>query len=139
MASPASDPAPDPERARRTTRRLAWACAILTTLIGVFLIADVVRSSDRYGALAWLGVALAGLSIAALIAVYVACARGRTTLGHRLVGRFTVFQLSTVPLVVAVGADILIPARNTGALALLLPWGLTYWLHNLTPPDESGR
>ena len=40
-------------------------------------------------------------------------------------------------LVVAIGADILIPARDTGSLALLLPWGITYWLHHVIPAKKE--
>jgi len=112
---------------------LLWLSAALTVVVGVFLLADVVGDSAQYGALAWIGVAVAAVSIAALLVAEVACALGRLALNQRLVGKLTVFQLATVLLVVAVGADILIPARDTGSLALLLPWGITYWLHHLTP------
>ena len=134
MAPSDSSPDPvDPERSRRTAQRLLWLSAALTVVVGVFLLADVVGDSAQYGALAWIGVAVAAVSIAALLVAEVACALGRLALNQRLVGKLTVFQLATVLLVVAVGADILIPARDTGSLALLLPWGITYWLHHLTP------
>ncbi|MEU4391123.1 hypothetical protein [Kribbella sp. NPDC023855] len=124
---------PNPERAQRTTLRVLWVCAALTVFVGVFLVADITKSADSYGTGAWVGVALAALSVLALITLYVACALGRVTLGTQ-VGRTNLFQLSAVCLVIAVGADILIPGRETGGLALLLPWGITYWLHNLNRP-----
>jgi hypothetical protein len=133
-----SDHAPDPARAQRITRRLLWACVVLTTFVGVFLVADVVRSSSEYGVPAWFGVGLSGLSIVGLIVAYAACGLGRLTLNQSLIGKLTVFQLSTVGLVVAIGADILIPDRDTGGLALLLPWGIGYWLHHLTAVTSDG-
>ena len=102
-------------------------------LVGVFLVSDVIRTADRYTALAWVGVALSALAILSLTVLYAGCASGRLRLNQQAVGKLTLFQLSTLCLVIAVGADILIPARNTGGLALLLPWGITYWLHNLRP------
>ena len=133
-----SDHAPDPARAQRTTRRLLWACVVLTAFVAVFLVADVVRSSPEYGVPAWCGVVLAGLSIVGLTAGYAACALGRLTLNQSAIGKLTVFQLSTVLLVVAIGADIFIPDRDTGGLALLLPWGIAYWLHHLTAATSDG-
>ncbi|WP_433012666.1 hypothetical protein [Kribbella sp. CA-294648] len=128
---------PNPERAQRTTLRFLWACVALTVVVGVFLVADVVKSADSYGTGAWVGVVLATLAILALTTLYVACALGRVTLGTQ-VGRTNLFQLSAICLVTAVGADILIPGRDTGGLALLLPWGITYWLHNLNrAPADS--
>lgn len=116
---------------------MLWAAAALTAVVGVFLLADVVGESAQYGGLAWTGVALAAISIAALLAIDVACAVGRLALNQPLVGKFTVFQATTVLLVVAIGADILIPARDTGSLALLLPWGITYWLHHVIPAKKE--
>jgi hypothetical protein len=133
-----SDHAPDPARAQRTTRRLLWACVVLSAFVGVFLVADVVRSSPEYGVPAWFGVVLSGLSIAGLIVGYAACALGRLTLNQPVIGKLTVFHLSTVGLVVAIGADILIPDRDTGGLALLLPWGIAYWLHHLNAATSDG-
>lgn len=121
---------PNPERAQRITLRVLWVCAALTVFVAVFLVADVTKSADSYGTGAWVGVALAALAVLALTTLYAACALGRVTLGTQ-VGRTNLFQLSAVCLVIAVGADILIPGRETGGLALLLPWGITYWLHNL--------
>ncbi|GAA1564862.1 hypothetical protein GCM10009789_18040 [Kribbella sancticallisti] len=125
------DAEPSPERAQRISKRLLWTCAALTAVIGVFLVADVVKSADTYQPQAWVGVTLSALAMLGLIVLYVGCARGRLDLGQSAVGKLNLFQLSTVGLVIAVGADILIPDRDTGGLALLLPWGITYWLHNL--------
>jgi len=128
---------PSPERAQRTTTRLFWVSAGLTVLVGVFLVSDVIRTADRYTALAWVGVALSALAILSLGLLYAGCATGRLSLTQRAVGKLTLFQVSALCLVIAVGADILIPERNTGGLALLLPWGITYWLHNLRPTDPN--
>jgi hypothetical protein len=103
-------------------------------MVGVFELADVLREIDQYGALAWLGVAVAGLAVLTLIAGFVACALDRMTLRQRVVGKLDLFQVSTVVLLVAIAAGILSPGRNTTALALLLPWGIGYWLHGL---DEA--
>ncbi|NEA36391.1 hypothetical protein [Streptomyces sp. SID13031] len=127
---------PDPERAQRTTVRVLWACAVLTVFVGVFLVSDITKSADSYRPAAWVGVTLAALCMLALATLYVGCALGRVTLGTQ-VGRASLFQLSTVCLVVAVGADIFIPSRETGGLALVLPWGITYWLHNLNRPPAD--
>jgi hypothetical protein len=122
---------PAPERAQRIVARVFWGCAGLTLMIGVFLVVDVVKSAGSYGTLAWVGVALSAVAILGLVALYAGCALGRVDLGRRVVGKLNLFQLSALGLVLAVGADILIPGRDTGGLALLLPWGITYWLHNL--------
>jgi hypothetical protein len=124
-------PEPSPERAQRIVKRLFWTCAALTVVIGVFLVADVVKSADTYKPQAWVGVTLSALAMLGLIILYVGCARERLDLGQPAIGKLNLFQLSAIGLVVAVGADILIPDRDTGGLALLLPWGITYWLHNL--------
>jgi hypothetical protein len=129
---------PSTERAQRITKRILWGCAALCVMVGVFLVADVVHTADEYKPLAWVGVALSALAILGLAVLYVACALGKVDLGKIVVGKLSLFQLSAVCLVVAVGADILIPARNTGGLALLLPWGITYWLHNLNRPADAG-
>lgn len=129
---------PNPERAQRITIRILWVCAALCLIVGVFLVTDVIKAAGDYRPSAWVGVALSALAILALTVLYVACALGRVTLGTQA-GRASLFQLSAVCLVIAVGADILIPDRNTGGLALLLPWGITYWLHNLNRPADAGR
>jgi hypothetical protein len=125
-----------PERAQRYTARIYWTCAGLTAAIGAFLVVDVLRTAHDYRPAAWVGVVLSALAILTLVVVYAGCAAGRLHLDHRLVGKVTLFQATAVCLVVAVGADILIPARNTGGLALLLPWGISYWLHNLNRPTD---
>ena len=106
-------------------------CTALTAMVGVFQLGEILGGIGEYGALAWLGVVIAGLSILALIALYGACALNRATLHSRLIGRFDLFQVATALLLVAITAGVLIPTRNTTALALLLPWGITYWVHGL--------
>lgn len=124
------------ERTQRYTVRIHWICAVLTAAVGGFLVDDVTRSGGRYNAGAWVGVALSALAILALFTVYVGCALGRLHMDQRLAGKLTLFQSTALCVVVAVGADVLIPARDTGGLALLLPWGLSYWLHHLERPAE---
>ncbi|HET6295328.1 MAG TPA: hypothetical protein VFG33_18225 [Kribbella sp.] len=125
---------PRDERAERYAKRTFWLCAALSLMVGVFLVSDVTRSADEYGAAAWVGVGLAGVVILALAVLYGACALGRVRLDRTVIGKLDLFKVSTICLVVAVGADILIPDRQTGGLALLLPWGITYWMHNLNKP-----
>ncbi|HET6986477.1 MAG TPA: hypothetical protein VFI00_07660 [Kribbella sp.] len=136
MAPSEPDPVPDPEQARRTTTRLLWSCAVLTLLVGVFQLSGILRDADGYDALAWVGVAVAALSMLALIAIYCACALERLTLRTRVVDRIDLFQVTTVLLLLAIIAGI--PTSSTGALALLLPFGLTYWLHNLNVAKPDG-
>jgi multisubunit Na+/H+ antiporter MnhG subunit len=124
-------------RARRTAARLLGACAALTALVGMFQLADILRDADRYDTGAWIGVLVALIAILALIAVYGACALNRATLRTRMLGRLDLFQLSTAVLLVAITAGILIPTRNTTALALLLPWGISYWVHGLEAAATS--
>jgi hypothetical protein len=126
-----------PERTQRIVTRVFWTCAALTVMIGVFLVVDVVKSADSYRTAAWVGVTLAALAIIGLAALYAGCALGRLDLSRPVVGKLNLFQVSAVGLVVAVGADILIPGRDTGGLALLLPWGISYWLHNLRPETQK--
>jgi hypothetical protein len=133
MAPSEPDPVPDPERARRTTVRLFWASAVLTAFVAVFQLSGILSGADEYDALAWVGVAVAGLCLLALIAIYSGCALSRLSLHRRVLERFDLFQVTTVLLLLAIVAGVLVPTRNTTALALLLPWGLTYWLHNLKP------
>ena len=135
MAPSEPDPVPDPERARQTTTRLLWACAVLTLLAGVFQLSGILSDADGYDGLAWVGVVVGAVCLLALIAVYSACALGRVTLRARVLQRFDLFQVTTVLLVVAIVAGI--PIHSTTALALLLPWGLAYWLHHLNAPTSS--
>ena len=135
MAPSEPDPVPDPERARQTTTRLLWACAALTLLAGVFQLSGILSNADGYDGLAWVGVVVGAVCLLALIAVYSACALDRLTLRTRVLQRFDLFQVTTVLLVVAIVAGI--PIHSTTALALLLPWGLAYWLHNLNAPTSS--
>ena len=136
MAPSEPDPVPDPERARRTSIRLLWSCAVLTLLVGVFQLSGILSAADGYDVLAWVGVAVTALCLLALIAIYSACALDRLTLRTRVLNRFDLFQVTTVLLLLAIVAGILM--SSTGALALLLPWGLSYWLHNLTVPTSHG-
>jgi hypothetical protein len=135
--SPDSDPDPlpgesvDAERSRRTAAGLLGTCATLTALVGVFQLAGILGDLDQYGAAAWAGVVVALVAVLGLIAGYGACALNRATLRSRVVGRLDLFQVLTVLLIVAITAGILIPTRNTTALALLLPWGVSYWVHGL--------
>lgn len=118
---------------QRSRARVYWVCAVLTAAVAGFLVADVAVSAGTYQALAWVGVSLSALSMLTLIVWYAGCALGRLQLDQRPIAKVTLFQLSTVPLLIAVAADILIPSRDTGGLALLLPWGITYWLYHLRP------
>ncbi|MFC6158096.1 hypothetical protein [Kribbella jiaozuonensis] len=119
------------EKQQRTIIRFLWSCSWLTVLTGVFLLSGVLQTYKTYSALSWLGAVVAVLCLVALIAAYVACARGKLTLRTRLLGPFDLFQLSTLVMVVAVICGLLIPSSNTAALALLLPWALTYWMYGL--------
>jgi hypothetical protein len=112
---------------------LFWASAVLTAFVAVFQLSGILSGADEYDALAWVGVAVAGLCLLALIAIYSGCALSRLSLHRRVLERFDLFQVTTVLLLLAIVAGVLVPTRNTTALALLLPWGLTYWLHNLKP------
>jgi hypothetical protein len=132
MAPSEPEPVPDPERARRTTRRLLWACAVLTVFVGAFQLSGILRSAGEYDALAWIGVVVTAVCLAGLVIIYAACALDRLSLAAR-VSRVDLFQVTTVLLLVAIVAGI--ATRSTTALALLLPWGLSYWLHNLPRTD----
>ncbi len=129
----------DAEATTDRTSTFYWVCAVVCLMIGVFLVADVTQSSSRYTATAWIGVALAAVLILGLTALYAGCARGLLDLRRVLVGNFTLFHASTLAVVGAVGADILIPDRDTGALALLLPFGITYWLYNMKPAEPEAK
>jgi nucleoside recognition membrane protein YjiH len=131
MAPSEPDRQPDPERAQRTRVRLLWSCAVLTVFVGVFELSDLL---GRHDVRTWAVVVL-GLCLLALLILYAACALGRTSLQHR-VGPLDLFQLVTLLLVIAFVAGVLAPTRSTTNLTLLLPWGLTYWLHNLNQPTR---
>ncbi|MEU4196575.1 hypothetical protein AB0E69_32035 [Kribbella sp. NPDC026611] len=134
-----AEPQPDPEKAQRTEARFLWMCGWLTLLVGVFLLSDNLRDNGKYGAGAWLGVVVVVLCLLALIAAYVLCALDRSSLRTRLVGPVDLFQLTTVLMLVTIIVGVLVPPQNRTALALILPWGLSYWLYNLprTTSDES--
>ncbi len=107
-------------------------------MVGLFQLADLLREGvDQYGAAAWIGVVVAGLAVLALIALYGACMLDRATLHSRVIGRLDLFQVSSVVVLIAIMAGIVIPTRNTTALALLLPWGITYWVHGLGAPSST--
>ncbi|WP_432884543.1 hypothetical protein ACQPYH_44105 [Kribbella sp. CA-245084] len=116
---------------QRTIIRFLWYCSWLTVLTGVFLLSGLLQTFKTYSGLAWLGAVVAVLCLLALIAAYVACARGRLTLRTRLLGPVDLFQLSTLVMAAAVICGLLVPSSNTAALALLLPWALTYWMYGL--------
>ncbi|TDU89953.1 hypothetical protein EV138_3534 [Kribbella voronezhensis] len=122
--------------APQSRTHLYWACAVLSALTLLFLLAKVTGPAT-FNTLAWTGAALAALSTLALVTLYTACALGRAHLSTP-VGRFTLFQLSVAPLVIALASAATLPDHYTGTLALLLPWGITYWLHNLPekPADQ---
>jgi len=127
----AAEPTPDPEKAERTIERLMWSSAWLTVLVGVFLVVGIARSDSDYSAFAWLGAVVAFLGLLALAAAYFACARKRLTLRTRLLGPIDVFKGSTVVMVIVVICGLLVPTDNTPALAVLLPWAVTYRLYGL--------
>lgn len=132
---PAPDAVPDPEKARSTKTGLMWTCAGLTAVVGLFQLSGILVDAGRYDALAWVGVVIAMLCLLALIAAYVMCARDMLTLRTRVLNnRIDLFQVITILALVTIVAGVLVPSSNTTALALLLPWGVTYWLHNLKPP-----
>ncbi|MEV6284493.1 hypothetical protein [Kribbella sp. NPDC051770] len=127
----------DAEPTTDRTSTFYWVCAALCLVVTLFLAADISKSNSQYGAVAWAGAALAAVLMLGLTALYVACATGRLQLRRPVTGTLTLFHVSTLCVVAAVGADILIPARDTGSLALLLPWGITYWLYNLKPAEPT--
>ncbi|MGZ0149933.1 hypothetical protein ACXJJ3_22930 [Kribbella sp. WER1] len=128
------------EKARRTVRTFLWTCAWLTVLAAAFLLSDIVQSTKSFGPVGWFSVVLTYLSVAALLVGYFACALGRATLRTRLLSRFDLFQVSTLLIVIAVVFGLLIPTSHKAAVALLLPWALTYWMYGLDrakPPADS--
>ncbi|GAA1604931.1 hypothetical protein GCM10009804_71460 [Kribbella hippodromi] len=135
--APESDKEPDGDKAQRTVTKFLWSCGWLTVLVGVFLLSEIFQSDGKYGGLAWLGAVVSMVSIVAVAAAYVGCALGRIALRTRLLGSFDLFQAITVMMLIAVVTGVLIPTEHTTALALLLPWGLSYWLHNLKTPTPT--
>ncbi|GAA1590700.1 hypothetical protein [Kribbella karoonensis] len=128
------------EKARRMVRTFLWTCGWLTVLAGAFLLSDIAQSQKPFGVVGWLSVVLTYLCLAALVAGYFACALDKATLRTRLLGRFDLFQLSTVVVVVAVVFGLLIPTSHKAALALALPWALTYWMYGTDrtkPPTDA--
>ncbi len=127
-----AEPKPDPEKARSALDRLMWTSAWLTVLVAVFLLSGMLQADGGYNALAWLGAVVAILGLLALIAAYGACALNRITLRTKIVGPADLFQVSTLVVVIVVICGLLVPTNNSAALAILLPWAVTYWLHGLT-------
>lgn len=113
---------------------LYWACSALSALTLLFLAAKV---TSNFGTLSWICTALIVIATLALAALYAACALGRVQLSTSVGGRTNLFQLSVSPLLIALAAAAALPDHYTGTLALLLPWGITYWLHNLKPADQT--
>jgi len=118
-----------------------WGCSALSALTLLFLAAKITGS---FSALAWVCTALIVMATLALAALYAACALGRVQLSTTVAGKANLFQLSVAPLVIAIASATTLPDHYTGTLALLLPWGIGYWLHNLkqnepadTEPDNS--
>ncbi|TDW89570.1 hypothetical protein EV137_3366 [Kribbella pratensis] len=127
-----AEPKPDPEKARSTVDRLMWTSAWLTVMVGVFLLSGMLQAEGGYNVLGWLGAVVAILGLLALIAAYAACALNRITLRTKVLGSADLFQASTLVVAIVVICGLLVPSNNTAALAILLPWAVTYWLHGLT-------
>ena len=126
-----AEPKPDPEKARSTVDRLMWTSAWLTVMVGVFLLSGMLQAEGGYNVLGWLGAVVAILGLLALIAAYAACALNRITLRTKVLGSADLFQASTLVVAIVVICGLLVPSNNTAALAILLPWAVTYWLHGL--------
>ncbi|RZT14659.1 hypothetical protein EV649_5434 [Kribbella sp. VKM Ac-2569] len=132
-----AEPTPDPEKARNAAERLMWTSAWLTVLVGVFLLSGMLQADGGYNILAWLGAVVAISGLLALIAAYAGCALNRITLRTKVVGPADLFQVSTLVVVIVVICGLLVPTNNSAALAILLPWAVTYWLHGLTKPSTT--
>ena len=132
-----AEPKPDPEKARSAVDRLMWTSTWLSVLVGVFLLTGIVQADGGWDGLAWLGTVVAILGLLALIAAYAGCALDRITLRTKVVGPADLFQVSTLVVAVVVICGLLIPTSNSAALAILLPWAVTYWLHGLTKPSTT--
>ncbi|MFC0624930.1 hypothetical protein [Kribbella deserti] len=128
--------------AQRSTALVYWICVVLTLLVGVFLAADA--SAGGYGPVAWVGTSIAAVGLLALAGLYVACALGRirldtTILAGRFSGKASYLHVAIVCLVLVIGADILIPNREAGSLAVLLPFGIAYWLSHVTAEANQAK
>ena len=132
-----AEPKPDPEKARSAVDRLMWTSAWLTVLVGVFLLSGMFQADGGYNVLAWLGAVVAIVGLLALIAAYGGCALNRITLRTKVLGRADLFQASTLVVAIVVICGLLVPTNNSAALAILLPWAVTYWLHGLTKPTTT--
>ncbi|MFD7153188.1 hypothetical protein ACFV9C_01230 [Kribbella sp. NPDC059898] len=137
-AKPAEPELTPEQKARRTVRTFLWTCGWLTLLAAAFLLSDIAQSNKAFGVVGWLSVVVTYLCVIALVAGYFACALEKATLRTRLLGRFDVFQLSTVLVVLAVVFGLLIPTSHKAALALALPWALTYWMYGLDRAKPTG-
>ncbi|MFK4083242.1 hypothetical protein ACI2LF_03975 [Kribbella sp. NPDC020789] len=131
-----SDPEPDPEQARQSTASLYWIGAGVSLLVGAFQYLHSLGAMHGFDVLAVLGLVVMTLLLLGLAAIYALCALQRADLRDRL-GRFDLFQVSTVLLVAAVLVGVLIPPRTTTVLGLLLPWGIGYWLYHLAAQQEA--
>jgi hypothetical protein len=121
--------------AAESRAHLYWACSALSAFTLLFLGAKV---SSSFSILAWICTALIVLATLSLAVLYAACALGRAQLSMTL-GRATLFQLSVAPLLIALAAAATLPDHYTGTLALLLPWGISYWLHHLNANEPADR
>lgn len=113
-----------------------WACSALSALTLLFLAAKL---SGSFSTLAWICTTLIAVATLALAALYAACALGRVQLSTTIAGRATLFQLSVAPLLIAIASGATLPNHYTGTLALLLPWGISYWLHNLNQTNPTDQ
>jgi hypothetical protein len=116
--------------------RIYWGCSALCALTLLFLAAKVAGPAT-FSTLAWVGVVLTVLSTLALAALYAGCALGRVQLATKVAGKADLFQLSVAPLVIGMASAATLPDHYTGTLALLLPWGISYWLHNLNQNEPA--
>ncbi|MGW6280438.1 hypothetical protein [Kribbella sp. NPDC055071] len=132
-----TEPKVDAGEARRTRTGFLFTCAGLTGAVAVFQLSGALIQADKYDALAWVGAVVALVAFVVLIVGYIACAIGRVTLRTKLIGRFDFFEVSTAVVLLAIVAGVFVVPGSTTALALLLPWALTYWLHNLNPELDS--
>ena len=114
-----------------------WGCSALSALTLLFLAAKI---TGDFSTLAWVCTVLIVIATLALATLYAACALGRVQLSTTVAGKANLFQLSVAPLLIAIASATTLPDHYTGTLALLLPWGISYWLHNLNqnkPADQE--